>query len=104
MRKPARSSRRFTFLLVLSVIVVLAASLVFNRNGLIAIVSLLHTTDTLRVTIDSLRNQADSLREETIRLQSDSAFMEKAVREILGWGRPDEFVIRIVEPVEEGSE
>lgn len=90
-------------MLALMVIAVLAASLVFNRNGLMAVVSLLHSSDTLRASIDSLRHQADSLREETIRLQSDSAFMEKAVREILGWGRPDEFIIRIVEPSEEDA-
>jgi cell division protein FtsB len=85
------------------VLVVMAATLVFNRNGLFAIASLERTADRTRSSIDSLGGVVDSLRTEVQALQTDSVFMEKAVREVLGWGRPGEFIIRIVSPGEGGS-
>jgi cell division protein FtsB len=91
-----RSSRRFTLLLVLGAVAVLALALLFNRNGLLAISQLQRMQESETRSIDTLSREVDSLRIETGRLQGDSAFIEKAVREILGWGRPDEFVIRII--------
>jgi len=98
-----RSSRRFALLLALGVVVVLALSLVFNRNGLIAISDLKGSIDMTQRSIDTLSRRVDSLRTETDGLQSDSEYIEKAVREVLGWGRPDEFVIRIVSDGPEGT-
>lgn len=98
-----RSSRRFTLLLVLGAVAVLALALLFNRSGLLAISRMQETLEAEGRSIDSLEREVDSLRIETGRLQSDSAFIEKAVREILGWGRPDEFVIHIVPENPEGE-
>lgn len=90
-----RASRRFTLLLCLCAVAILAFALVFNRHGLLAIAGLEREFESTRDSVDSLRADVDSLRLQTVMLQTDSAFIEKAVREILGWGRPGEFIIRI---------
>jgi len=48
--------------------------------------------------IDSRAALLDSLEECARRLTTDSLFMETRVREVLGWGRPDEHIVRFVEP------
>ena len=53
--------------------------------------------------IDSLATVIDSLRTEAEMLRTDSAYMEKVVREILGWGRPGELIIRFMQPDTAGS-
>lgn len=98
-----RSSRRFTLMLVLGAVAMLALSLLLNRNGLLAISGLQRSLEATGRSLDTLNAEVDSLRLETARLQSDSEFIEGAVREVLGWGRPDEFVIHIVDRDGEGA-
>ena len=45
-----------------------------------------------------LEARIDSLNTVIDLLESDSLYMEKRVREILGWGREGETVIRFMEP------
>jgi cell division protein FtsB len=89
---------------VLGAVVVLALSLLLNRNGLLAISGLQGSLDETQRSLDSLSREVDSLQLETARLQTDSQFIEKAVREVLGWGRPDEFVIHILGAGPEGTD
>ncbi len=91
---PGRASRRFYLLLVLSVAVVLIAFLLLNPDGLFSLSALQGELDAAQASRDSLEHLRDSLRVRISLLQSDSTAMEEAVREILGWGRPGEFIIR----------
>lgn len=91
---PGRAARRFVLLLALSVFVLLAAFLLLNPDGLLSLGSLQGELDSARADRDSLVQVRDSLRISIEALQRDSSAMEEAVREILGWGRPGEFVIR----------
>ncbi len=77
---------------------VTVAALLFNRNGLLAITGLMSQRSAVSLEIDSLTCIVDSLRSEIELLRTDSAYMEKVVREILGWGRPGELIIRFVPP------
>jgi len=54
--------------------------------------------DRVSGTIDSLELQIDDLEHELELLSSDSAYMERMVREILGWGREGEFIVRFQTP------
>ena len=74
--------------------VLLAAFLLLNPDGLLSLGSLQGELDSARADRDSLVQVRDSLRISIEALQRDSSAMEEAVREILGWGRPGEFVIR----------
>jgi len=73
-------------------------ALLFNRNGFLAISRLMKERGTVSAEIDSLTTVIDSLHMEIEMLQTDSATMERVVREILGWGRPGEVIIRFVPP------
>ncbi len=75
--------------------VLLAAFLLLNPDGLLSLGSLQGELDSARATRDSLVLLRDSLHTRIEALQGDSAAMEEAIREILGWGRPGEFVIRL---------
>jgi cell division protein FtsB len=76
----------------------MVAALLFNSNGLLAIARLMNQRRDTSMAIDSLTGVIDSLRTEIEMLRVDSAYMEKVVREILGWGRPGELIIRFVPP------
>ena len=69
---------------------------IFNRNGLLAILSLNREKQETLLEIEYYREGIDRLRSEIERLQSDSFYIEKRIREILGWGRMGEMIIRIV--------
>lgn len=97
-RFPGRSARRFNLLLALSVVVLLLAFLLLNPDGLLSLGGIQGDLDGARSSRDSLEHLRDSLRTQIVLLQSDSAAMEEAVREVLGWGRPDEFIIRFITP------
>ena len=77
-------------------------ALLFNRNGFLAISRLMNERGTVSVEIDSLTELIDSLHLEIEMLQTDTTTMERVVREVLGWGRPGEVIIRFVPP--EGME
>ncbi len=85
------------------VLVLVVVTIVFNRNGLMALARVRGEIETVGDEIDSLRTEVDSLEAEIERLTSDSLYMERAVREILGWGREGEHVIRFLGPVPEGG-
>lgn len=76
---------------------IVAAILVFNRHGFIALARLKGDVENISLSIDSLQKQIDSLESENERLREDSVYLEKVVREILGWGREDEYIVRFSE-------
>jgi len=89
---------RYIALLLAVLLLVTAALVLFNRNGFLANRRLqLQMQETARE-IDSRAALLDSLEECARRLTTDSLFMETRVREVLGWGRPDEHIVRFVEP------
>jgi len=72
----------------------LAVLVIFNRNGVLNYLSLRRETEDLRREVDSLEAVRDSLAVEVERLRTDSAYIERMIREILGWGRSGEMIIR----------
>lgn len=88
--------RRLLYVIVVILFVLIVATLVFNRNGFIALGELREEIDRVSGTIDSLENQIEELELDLERLSSDSLYMEQMVREILGWGREGEFIVRFV--------
>ena len=90
-------NRRMFFVILVSVFVIVAAILVFNRHGFIALSGLKGDVDRISLSIESLHAEIDSLELEIQLLQSDSIYLEKMVREILGWGREGEHIVRFTE-------
>ncbi len=85
--------------LVLAVLLLVTAALVlFNRNGFLANRRLQIQMQETERELESRAAQLDSLEECARRLTTDSLFMEIRVREVLGWGRPDEHIVRFVDP------
>ena len=96
LRQRGSGSRRLIYVILVSVFVIVAAILVFNRHGFIALAGLKGDVDRVSLLIGSLHTEIDSLESEIHRLRSDSLYMEKMVREILGWGRPGEYIVRFI--------
>lgn len=85
--------------LVLAVLLLVTAALVlFNRNGFLANRRLQIEMQETASELESRAALLDSLEECARRLTTDSLYMETRVREVLGWGRPDEHIVRFVEP------
>lgn len=93
-----RRARLFTTLLVTAAFLTAGAILLFNRNGFMAITDMEKEIEAIQTANDSLTREIDSLNSVIYLLQNDSLYLEKRVREVLGWGRPDEFIIRLTEP------
>jgi cell division protein FtsB len=96
--KEMRRARLFTTLLVTAAFLVAGSILLFNRNGFMAITDMENEIEAVQSANDSLAREIDSLNHVIYLLQSDSLYMEKRVREVLGWGRENEFIIRLTEP------
>lgn len=94
--------RRSFYIILVSVFVLVVTILVFNRHGFIALAELKVDVDRISAAIDSLQTEIDSLENEIERLRSDSLYLEKMVREILGWGRAGEYIVRFVRPDSSG--
>jgi len=86
--------RKVVVLGALILISALAVFVIFNRNGVLNYLSLRRETESLKREVDSLEAVRDSLAVEVERLRTDSAYVERMIREILGWGRPGEMIIR----------
>ena len=89
---------RLLYVILVSVLVIIVAILVFNRHGFIALAGLKGDVDRISLSIDSLQAEIDSLESEIEQLVSDSLYLEKMVREILGWGREGECIVRFFSP------
>lgn len=74
------------------------ALVLFNRHGFLANRQLEVQMEETRNAADALRAELDSLENIIHRLQHDSLYMETLVREVLGWGRPGEHIVRFVAP------
>ncbi len=79
-------------------LLITAALVLFNRNGFLANRRLELQMLQTRMEVESLQTRLDSLETVVVRLERDSAYMETRVREVLGWGRPGEHIVRFVEP------
>lgn len=100
-KRPPEESKRarlLTALLLTAVFLVTGAILLFNRTGFMAIADIQEDVHGIKAENELLSHEIDSLNLVIHLLESDSAYMEKRVREILGWGRPGETVIRFMEP------
>ncbi len=97
---PAESSRTrlLTALLLTAVFLVTGAILLFNRNGFMAITEIQEDVHRVTTTNRLVESEIDSLNQVIFLLENDSLYMEKRVREILGWGYEDETIIRFMEP------
>ena len=92
-----KKGRYVAFVLALLLLVTFALVL-FNRHGFLSNRQLeLHMQETARE-VDTLRAELDSLEHMIELLQFDSLYMETMVREVLGWGRPGEHIVRFVSP------
>ena len=97
-RDEIRKARLFTTLLVTAAFLIAGSILLFNRNGFMAITEMEQEIDSIRTANDSLESEIDSLNQIISLLEIDSLYIEKRVREILGWGREGELIIRLMEP------
>ena len=100
-RKPpeeSKSGRVMTALLLTAVVLVSGAILLFNRSGFMAITEIQEDVHSIKAENELISNEIDSLNLVIHLLENDSLYMEKRVREILGWGRQGETVIRFMEP------
>lgn len=89
---------RYISLVVAVLLLVTAALVLFNRNGFLANRRLQIEMQETERELESRAALLDSLEECARRLTTDSLFMETRVREVLGWGRPDEHIVRFVAP------
>ncbi|MEA3266343.1 MAG: septum formation initiator family protein [Candidatus Fermentibacteria bacterium] len=94
----SRKNRLLTAMLLTAVFLVTGAILLFNRNGFMAITEIQDEVHTVVSHNELATAEIDSLNNVIYLLQNDSLYMEKRVREVLGWGREGETVIRFMEP------
>lgn len=104
MRRRRDSDRRLFYVILVSVFVIVVAILVFNRHGFIAMAGLKSDVDSISLSIESLQTEIQALELEIERLKGDSVYLEKMVREILGWGREGEYIVRFIEDEQQGGE
>lgn len=90
-----RATKRLYLLVALLLVVTLAAFLLLNPDGLLSLSTLRNELEGSEIAHDSLADLRDSLRIRIELLSTDTTAIEEAIREILGWGRPGEFIIRI---------
>ena len=98
-RKPpeeSSKSRLVTALLLVVVFLSTGAILLFNKNGFMAITEMQAEVTRVEDTNRDLELEIESLTTVIYLLENDSLFMEKRVREILGWGRMNETVIKLM--------
>ena len=102
-RPPAENSRTrlLTALLLTAVFLVTGAVLLFNRNGFIAITEIQEDVHTVIDDNEMVTAAIDSLNNVIHLLETDSLYMEKRVREILGWGFEGETIIKFMDPINE---
>lgn len=103
MRRQSNGNRRLFYVILVSVFVIVAAILVFNRHGIIALAGLKGDVDRISLSIDSLHAEINSLELEIELLKSDSIYLERMVREILGWAREGEYIVRFEEADSTGA-
>ncbi len=93
-----RNTRLLTALLLTAVFLVTGAILLLSRNGFIAITDIQDDVNSVVAENTQLETRIDSLSTVIDLLENDSLYMEKRVREILGWGREGETIVRFMEP------
>ncbi len=103
LRRQSNGNRRLFYVILVSVFVIVAAILVFNRHGFISLAGLKGDVDRIALSIDSLHAEIDSLELEIELLESDSIYLERMVREILGWAREGEHIVRFTEADSTGA-
>jgi cell division protein FtsB len=79
-------------LLVLAVVGVLHT--VFSKEGLFRLFQMRREVAAIQKENELLRNENEALRKQTDRLVSDNGYLERVVREELGYVRDDEMVFR----------
>jgi cell division protein FtsB len=79
---------------MLAFYVLLALSTVVGQRGILHFWRLQQELETLEVNVLSLLRENKALRDRITRLQHDDEFLEKIVREELGYAREKEFVYR----------
>ena len=97
-KPPEESSKSKLLTLLLLVVVILStvAVFLFNKNGFIAITEMQAEVSAIENTNNNLELEIESLTTVIYLLENDSLFIEKRVREILGWGRMNETVIKLM--------
>lgn len=103
-RKPSEERSRtklLTSLLLVAVFLVTGAILLFNRNGFMAITEIQEDVQLIVTENQQVRLEIDSMNSIIQLLETDSLYMEKRIREILGWGYPGETVIKFINPENE---
>jgi len=93
-----RKTRLLTALLLTAVFLVTGTILLLSRNGIMAITEIQGDVDNVAAENMQLEARIDSLNTVVDLLENDSLYMEKRVREILGWGREGETVVKFMEP------
>ena len=79
----------------LAVLALCAVSAVFGRGGVVNLQRLQAEQVRAETQVFTLAQQNTRLREHLRKLESDDAYLEKLVRERLGWIKPGELVYRV---------
>jgi cell division protein FtsB len=97
LRKPYRK-RRFGRLLLLLILLLLCYFFLAGDYGLVNIWIQRRQIDRLEQETHRLRAEQFDLKQQCLKLQSDSTYIEKKVREELGMIKPGERVYQFVSP------
>ena len=81
-------------LVLAAVAVVLGGTLVIGGNGALKMRQMQRDLDALERDIAQLRLKSQELQRTVERLKNDPAYIEKRVREDLGWVKGDETVLK----------
>ncbi len=90
--------RRLWFPLTIVLYLFLAVSTLVGERGLLHLLKLYQELQSLKTAALTLLRENEVLRERIARLQKDDEFLEKIVREELGYAREQEFVYRFRRP------
>lgn len=82
--------------IVAAVLVALGANFLFGKSGVVTVLRTRHETKVLQAQVEAEKQKRDSLIIVRDRLKSDPAYIERVVREELGYCLPNETVVKIV--------
>ena len=88
---------------ILGLYVLLGISTVFDGRGLLHLEGLAQERAALEAGVFALLRENEALRDCIGRLETDDAFLEKVVREELGFVRPGDLVYRFETPASEAA-
>ena len=95
----ATTRRKVALLAIVSILLFLLAFLLGGNYGLINMIELRREKRELKAQLRAVQAERDSLVRDITRLQNDKSAIERIAREKYGMARPNEKVIKFVDPL-----